>query len=210
MTLVSTLLKREVEEKAVTDDKEIRDFYEKHSDTYKLGDQVRAQHILVDTEEEADEILQKILKGEDFEELAKSFSKDQSTAVKGGDLGFFGKGRMVPEFEQAAFSLKVGEVSEPVQTKFGYHIIKGLEIKEGEQREFDEVKSIVERRLKAEKQKSLFDTYIESLKGKAGVVEINEEELKELAQGEPAEEKSMISISPAEPAAPMSTSQASQ
>jgi peptidyl-prolyl cis-trans isomerase C len=207
MTLVSTLLKREVEGKAVTDDKEIRDFYEKHSDTYKLGDQVRARHILVDTEEEAEEILQKILKDENFGELAKNFSKDHSTAEKGGDLGFFGKGRMVPEFEQAAFSLKAGEVSEPIKTKFGYHIIKVIEIKEGEQREFEEVKSIVERRLKAEKQKSLFDTYIQSLKEKAGVLEINEEGLKELAQGESAEEESMMNISPAESAAPVNTSQ---
>jgi peptidyl-prolyl cis-trans isomerase C len=207
MTLVSTLLKREVEAKAATDDKEIRDFYEKHSDTYKLGDQVRARHILVDTEEEAEEILQKILKGEDFEELAKNFSKDLSTAVKGGDLGFFGRGRMVPEFEQAAFSLKAGEVSEPIKTKFGYHIIKVIEIKEGEQREFEEVKSIVKRRLKSEKQKSLFDTYIQSLKEKAGALEINEEELKELALGEPVEEESMMNISPAESAAPMNTSQ---
>lgn len=206
MTLVSTLLKREIEGKAVTDDKEVRDFYEKHSDAYKLDDQVRARHILVDTEEKAEEVLQKILKGEDFEELAKNFSTDHSTAVKGGDLGFFGKGRMVPDFEQAAFSLKVGEVSEPIKTKFGYHIIKVIEIKEGEQREFEEVKSIVERRLKAERQKSLFDTYIQSLEEKAGGLEINEEELKELAQGEPVEEESMMNISPAESAAPMGTS----
>jgi peptidyl-prolyl cis-trans isomerase C len=207
MTLVSTLLKDEIEGKAVTDDKEIRDFYEKHSDTYKIGDQINAQHILVDTEEEAEEVLQKILKGEDFGELAKNFSKDHSTAVKGGDLGFFGKGRMVPEFEQAAFGLKVGEVSKPVKTKFGYHIIKVLEKKEGKQREFEEVKSIVERRLKAERQKSLFDSYIQSLREKAGAIEINEEELKILAQGEPAEEEGLMNISPDESTAPMSTPQ---
>jgi peptidyl-prolyl cis-trans isomerase C len=193
MTLVSTLLKSEVEEKSEITDTEVRDFYEEHKETFKLGEEVNAKHILVDTQEEAEDILKKILKDEDFDELAKNFSKDHTTAVKGGDLGFFGRGRMVPEFENIAFSLKPGEVSDPVKTQFGYHIIKVIEKKEGKQREFEEVKPIVERRLKVEKQKDIFENYMSNLKASAAT-EINEGVLRDLM----LEEESREDTSPAQ------------
>ena len=85
--------------------------------------QVRASHILVDTEKEADRILKRINKGKSFEDMARKFSSCPS-GRKGGDLGYFGKGQMVPEFEKAAFNMEVGQVSPPVRTQFGYHIIK--------------------------------------------------------------------------------------
>jgi len=85
--------------------------------------QVRASHILVDTEKEADRILKKINKGKSFEDMARKFSSCPS-GRKGGDLGYFGKGQMVPEFEKAAFNMEAGQVSPPVRTQFGYHIIK--------------------------------------------------------------------------------------
>lgn len=88
-----------------------------------MTQKVSAQHILVDQKFEAEDILKKITEGGEFADLAKSFSKCGS-ASDGGNLGEFGKGMMVPEFEKAAFSLEVGQVSEPVQTQFGYHIIK--------------------------------------------------------------------------------------
>ena len=84
---------------------------------------VRASHILVQTEEEAKELLEKINEGADFGELAKDYSLCPSSR-DGGDLRFFGKGMMVKPFEDAAFSLEVGQVSEPVQTQFGWHLIK--------------------------------------------------------------------------------------
>lgn len=84
---------------------------------------VRASHILVDTKEEALAIKAKIDKGESFEAMAKKYSKCPS-GQNGGDLGYFGKGEMVPSFEAAAFSLPLGKVSEPVQTQFGWHLIK--------------------------------------------------------------------------------------
>ncbi len=86
---------------------------------------VRASHLLVDTKEEAEKIRQEILDGKDFAEAAK-VSKCPSKH-KGGDLGFFSKGQMVPEFEKTAFELPLGEVSEPVQTDFGWHLIKVTE-----------------------------------------------------------------------------------
>lgn len=84
---------------------------------------VRASHILVDTEEQAWAIKTRITEGESFEALAKEFSKCPSKE-KGGDLGYFGRGQMVPEFEQAAFETPAGQVSDPVKTRHGWHLIK--------------------------------------------------------------------------------------
>ncbi len=181
MTLISTLLKQEIEEKAKLDDQEIRAYYDNNQSEYMSGLEIEAKHILVATEEEANEILNKIKANEDFSELAKEFSKDKGSAVKGGTLGFFGKGRMVPEFEKAAFNLGLEEVSEPVKTQFGYHIIKVTGINEGKIRGFDEVKSTIEKRLTVEKQKALFESYVEKLKGNASKIKIHEEVLKSLS-----------------------------
>lgn len=87
-------------------------------------DEVQARHILVDTEEKAKEIADKLAKGEDFAKLAAENSKDPGSKDDGGKLGFFGKGQMVKEFEDAAFALQKGEVSKPVKSQFGWHIIK--------------------------------------------------------------------------------------
>lgn len=88
-----------------------------------MANEVRASHILVATEKEARDLLQQIKCGASFEDLAKKHSTCPS-GKGGGDLGFFTKGRMVKEFENAAFTLQVGQVSEPVKTQFGYHLIK--------------------------------------------------------------------------------------
>lgn len=101
-------------------EEEVVTFYNEHKPDLT---EVRARHILVKTEEEAKELRARIDAGEDFAELAKQYSLDGS-AQNGGDLGFFGKGRMVQPFENAAFALQPGEVSQPVQTQFGYHLIK--------------------------------------------------------------------------------------
>lgn len=92
--------------------------------TFKVNTpkEVRASHLLVSTKEEAEALRQEIINGRDFAEVAKEVSKCPSGA-RGGDLGFFGRGRMVPEFDQAAFNLPVGELSEPIQTQFGWHLL---------------------------------------------------------------------------------------
>jgi peptidyl-prolyl cis-trans isomerase C len=84
---------------------------------------IKARHILVDHEHEAKDVLKKLSEGSSFEELAMAFSKCPSKQ-RGGDLGEFGRGRMVPSFEEAAFALKTDEVSGPVRTQFGYHLIQ--------------------------------------------------------------------------------------
>ena len=90
--------------------------------------QVRASHILVSTQEEASHIVKELKAGKDFGDLARKYSSCPS-GRSGGDLGFFGKGQMVKEFEDAAFGMKPGEVSAPVKTQFGFHIIKVTEKK---------------------------------------------------------------------------------
>lgn len=84
--------------------------------------QVRASHLLVETKEEVEKVRAEILAGKDFAEATKEVSLCPSKA-QGGDLGYFGKGQMVPEFEKAAFILPVGEVSEPIKTQFGWHLL---------------------------------------------------------------------------------------
>lgn len=93
-----------------------------------MANEVRASHILVGSEQEAKDLKTRVDSGEDFGQLAQQYSQCPS-GRSGGDLGFFGKGMMVPEFEQAAFASNVNEVSNPVKTQFGYHLIKVTEQK---------------------------------------------------------------------------------
>ena len=96
-------------------------------DVPTTGEQVHARHILVKTEDEAKKVQDRLAKGEAFDAVAKDVSIDPSGKSNGGDLGWFSRGQMVPEFEQAAFSLAVGKVSDPVKSQFGYHIIQVTE-----------------------------------------------------------------------------------
>ena len=120
--LMETLL-QDVGKAAVTPDA-TRKVYEDAAK--QMGDEkeVRARHILVASEDEAKAVLAEIKKGTDFAELAKQKSKDPGAAAEGGDLGYFGKEQMVPEFAEAAFKMDKGQVSDPIKTQFGWHIIK--------------------------------------------------------------------------------------
>ena len=115
-------------------------YYDDQVKHLKPEDEVQARHILVETEDKAKEIAEKLKGGADFAQLAKENSKDPGSKDEGGMLGFFGKGQMVPQFEEAAFKLKAGEISGPVKSNFGWHIIK-LEARRAKKPpSFDEVK----------------------------------------------------------------------
>lgn len=133
---------REIESKVTVSDKIIKDFYKGNPQFFKKPGSVKASHILVkmdnwddkakveEGQKKIEAILAKVKKGKDFAELAKTSSEGPS-APNGGDLGYFSKGQMVKSFEDAAFTLKIGEVSNIVQSNFGFHIIKLLDKKEG-------------------------------------------------------------------------------
>ena len=164
MTLVSIVLKKEVEDMAIIDDTEAKAFFDSNADKFTVGTKIKASHILVETEKEANDIIEKLNTGSKFADLAKKLSKDTGSAAKGGDLGYFGRGQMVPEFERAAISLKPGEVSKPVKTRFGYHVIKLIDIKKGEPANFEQSKESIKRQLMGEKRKKIFETFVDKLK----------------------------------------------
>lgn len=132
--------------------------------------EVRARHILVTTEAEAKELLERVKKGEDFSSLAKKYSQDPGSAVKGGDLGYFSTGMMVAPFEKSAFGLKVGEVSGLVKTAFGYHIIK---VTDSRLKKFEGKEKDIEKAALAEKQEKAFRKWFSGLKSKAKIEIIN-------------------------------------
>lgn len=151
--------------KTIASEAEALDFYLKNQDKFVVEESVRAKHILIDNEAAALEIKKKISEGMTFEEAASSYSTCPSSA-QGGDLGSFTKGRMVPEFEQAAFTLELGEVSEPVQTQFGYHLIKVEEKVEQSQESFEDVKEMILTNLSTQKKNMKYVETIEELKKK--------------------------------------------
>ena len=144
----------------------LKEYYATHETEFNKGKEVQASHILLRVEAEADEaadaealqkaveIRQRLDEGAEFADLAKTHSEDPGSAVNGGDLGFFSKGMMVPEFEAAAFALEPGSVSEPVRTQFGYHLIKVAEVREDAD-PYATALPVIEERLKSEEAKTL-------------------------------------------------------
>lgn len=187
--IVDTYLKKKLETSAKISDEELKSFYEKNLDKFKAADQVRASHILVKTEQEAKDILAQLKGGAKFEELAKTRSID-SSASKGGDLGWFGKGNMVPVFEKTVFGLKEGETSGIVKSEFGYHIIKLTGKRSAGTRPLEEVKEQIRAALAPQKQQQAFMQLKEELRKGAKI------ELKDQAPA-PAPE----ALKPAAPAA---------
>jgi peptidyl-prolyl cis-trans isomerase D len=144
---------------------EVRAYYEQNKARYGTDEQRRASHILITAEggdktaarKKAEQLLGQIrTKPGDFEKLARDNSKDPGSAAQGGDLGFFGKGMMVKPFEEAVFKLKPGEVSEIVESDFGFHIIKLTEVKPAEVRPFEQVRADIERDLKTQQAQKEF------------------------------------------------------
>lgn len=131
---------------------EVDEFYETNKDSFDNAETIRARHILVKTRDEAENILKMLEKGEDFETMAREYSIGPS-GPRGGDLGFFNKKQMVPEFDAAAFALKKpGDISDIVKTRYGYHIIQLVD------------KDHLIENLQAKKKKSILDGYIKDLK----------------------------------------------
>jgi len=205
--LAQEYVMKEIEKKINVTDAEVKAYFEKNKAEFSEPESVKASHILVKVPQDADEkawkdaeakikdIKKKLDGGADFAKLAQEMSDDPGSKAKGGDLGFFSKGRMVPEFEAAAFALKPGEVSQPVKTPFGYHLIKVVEKKDAHEKSFDEVKDQVKQNLLNQKRREALDAMLLNLK-KQYPVKINETAIDEIGKAPAA----------AAPAAPAATS----
>lgn len=175
--LVAKLIEEEVEVKSEVESNEIKSYYENNKQEFVSPFRLRASHILLRSRKEADEILKKIKKGESFEELAKKHSLDP-TAVKGGDIGYFRKGQLIPEIEEAAFALKKDEISDIIQSTFGFHVIKVTGEAKPQVKEFKLVEKEIEEKLTIEKKSGHFEDLVERLKKKADI-SFNEEAVDE-------------------------------
>ncbi|MEN8907996.1 MAG: peptidylprolyl isomerase [Clostridiales bacterium] len=140
---------------ATVSDEEVNKFYNDNESTFVSQNSIKASHILVESLEKAQEISSEINNGLNFEEAAKKYSSCPSKE-KGGDLGFFNKGSMVPEFEKTAFEIDLNVLSEPVKTQFGYHLIKVTDKKESKAQSFEEVKDSIKKQLLIKKQQELY------------------------------------------------------
>lgn len=147
---------------------EVEAYYNENKTEFAKPAQAKASHILVDTEDQAKEIKAEIEGGLSFEEAAGKYSKCPSNA-KGGDLGFFGQGQMVPEFETAVFSMEVGEMSAPVQTQFGFHLIKKTEVEEAGEATFGEVRQTIVQQLTVKLQNDAYYGKADALREKFAV-----------------------------------------
>jgi len=179
------LLSIQFVDKLKVTEEDAKKYYSENKSKFETPEQVRASHILIrpkitdpntdpnqtraEARAKAAELLQKIRNGADFAELAKANS-DCPSAARGGDLDFFSRGEMVPAFEKVAFQLKVGQVSDIVETRYGYHIIKVTDHKDAGVIPFEQAKEDIIKQLRQEKQNGLVRQYIQSLKDQATIV----------------------------------------
>lgn len=141
-------------------------YYDQNKSDFTEPESVKASHILVQDEDKAKEVISEINAGSSFEDAANKYSMCPSKS-QGGDLGFFTKGKMVPEFDSAAFSMEKGSITEePVKTQFGYHIIKLTDKREAMPKSFDDVKAQISQQLLSRKQEELYFSKVEELKKK--------------------------------------------
>lgn len=178
--MIQQLLEAEVISKVSVTDEEVQAYYEEQKEQFQEPEQIQASHILIQVAQDAsdedkqaarkkiDDVLVLAKEGKDFAELAQEYSEGPSKD-QGGDLGFFPRGAMVKPFEEAAFALQEGEISEVVETQFGYHIIKLVAKKEAREVPLDEVKEQLKQGLQQQKTSAEVKTWVEALKAEAVV-----------------------------------------
>ncbi|HSD50730.1 MAG TPA: peptidyl-prolyl cis-trans isomerase [Candidatus Methylomirabilis sp.] len=166
--MTRVLLQEEIGNKVKVEEKDVQDYFNAHPDEFS-GDQIRVRHILVRTEDEAKQVLDRLGKNERFEDLAKALSQDSATAPKGGDLDYLKREQLFPEFARAAFELKAGEVSGVVRTPFGYHIIKLVDRKKGQPLKYEQIKEQLQRRLLEERRTQRFQQWMKELEATAKI-----------------------------------------
>jgi peptidyl-prolyl cis-trans isomerase C/foldase protein PrsA len=170
--LVNKFLQTEVYSDINISKEEAKNYYDNNKEQFKQSKRVDVSHILVENAEKAQKLKTRIENGEDFATVAKNNSIDQQSANQGGRLGFIEKGQVIPQFEDTAFNLEVGEVSDVIQTQNGYHILTVNDIEEASQKSFEEVRDQIEETLTNQKSNNKFQQYVQNLRDEANV-EIN-------------------------------------
>ena len=177
---INSLIKTQITDKIVISEKECKDFYDAHPQFFKQGEQVKASHILIKVAPDANEsqkaqarkkietIQKKLKNGEDFGAMAREYSEGPSRE-RSGDLGYFGRGQMVKPFETAAFAMTSGQISDMVETQFGYHLIKVYDKKPAKTMAYSEVKERITQHLKQQKAQQEVDRYVDELKKNAKI-----------------------------------------
>lgn len=162
--ILAQMAMRETLKDVSVSDEEIKAYYEANAQQFQKGETVNAKHILTDSEGKCNSILESIVNGEKaFEAAAQEFSTCPSGS-KGGDLGTFGRGQMVKEFEEAAFNAEIGHVVGPVKTQFGYHLIKVEQKNEAQTAALEEVKETIRRTLMQQKQNTVYENAVNAMK----------------------------------------------
>jgi len=177
--LIARLLQSDVEDEIVIGETEIDDYYVANREKFAMPEVLRASHILVRTEDEAKDILGKLSAGANFEKLARTRSVDPSAKID-GDIGFFTRGQLVPEIEEACSNMQIDEISGVIKTKFGYHVVKLTERRAPHIKDLVEVRDIIRQTLERLKKRMLFQAYISKLKEKS-TISVNEELLNKIS-----------------------------
>ncbi len=157
----------EVDSQVKVTREEMKAYYAANAANYTAPDELRVSHIVVKTQDEALDLKKRLNQGEDFATLARKVSLDLSTRYKGGDLGFIKKGQTLPQFEKVLLTLKVGGISQPVATPFGYHIILLVDRTSGAFLSFEDAKEQVREELLNEKKRKRYEEFVASLRAKA-------------------------------------------
>ncbi len=168
---VEARLKKLLEPQVDVTEEELQAYYDEHAASFEEPEQVKASHILVATKEEAEQLRLELAGGADFAALATEKSLDPGSAESGGDLGFFAKGVMEEPFETATFSLEAGQLSEPVETSNGFHIIQVSEKKAAYQPTFEEKKEVIRTSLANEEMSALMPTWLEEQRASVKIEE---------------------------------------
>lgn len=157
----SLLLEKSLSGRIKVTDDEMKAYFEENKASFNTPEQIKASHILVKDQETANKLLKDLQGGADFAKLAKDKSTDSGSAIEGGDLGFFGKGTMVEEFEKEAFGLEINKLSKVVKTEHGYHIIKVTDKKAAQEATFEGSKDTIRETLVDQKMQTEYNTWVE-------------------------------------------------
>jgi peptidyl-prolyl cis-trans isomerase C len=166
--LIARLLKDRVDDEIGITDEEVIEYYNNNENLYMTPEIMRVSHILVPKQEAAEAILSELMKGASFDELARAKSVDP-TAQRGGDIGYFPKGQLMPKFEDACAQLEIGEISGVVKTKLGYHVIRLTDRRKPELRPLEQVEDDIRSRLREIERQELFNGMLNDLKSKTKI-----------------------------------------